>query len=368
MIRTRLAPRSWLAAALLAAAALAGCGGGSSDGNQNPRVTYGKMVVFGDSLSDVGTYRVSGVALLGGGEYTVNGADSPIWVERIARQLGVDAPCAAQTGLNANEALIGFPPAPVTDVDGCYGYAQGGARVIELIGPGNAALLTQGDPGGALGQLTDPIVNQITRHLAVTATGKFEADDLVAVQGGGNDALMNLAAVQATATAGGDVAAASAAAIAAMDVAGAQLAKLITTQLVANGASRVVVQNLPNLAGTPFAATLDETTRALVLTMVTTFNTSLAEGLNKAGGVVLVDLYADSLNHAADPARYGLSNVTTPACDAAKVATSLFCTADTLIAGDTSRYEFADGVHPSPYGYQLYAQAVALQMARAGWL
>jgi outer membrane lipase/esterase len=46
----------------------------------------------------------------------------------------------------------------------------------------------------------------------------------------------------------------------------------------------------------------------------------------------------------------------------------LFCTADTLIAGDTSRYEFADGVHPSPYGYQLYAQAVALQMARAGWL
>lgn len=368
MIRTRLAPRSWLAAALLAAAALAGCGGGSSDGNQNPRVTYGKMVVFGDSLSDVGTYRVSGVALLGGGEYTVNGADSPIWVERIARQLGVDAPCAAQTGLNANEALIGFPPAPVTDVDGCYGYAQGGARVIEPIGPGNAALLTQGDPGGALGQLTDPIVNQITRHLAVTATGKFEADDLVAVQGGGNDALMNLAAVQATATAGGDVAAASAAAIAAMDVAGAQLAKLITTQLVANGASRVVVQNLPNLAGTPFAATLDETTRALVLTMVTTFNTSLAEGLNKAGGVVLVDLYADSLNHAADPARYGLSNVTTPACDAAKVATSLFCTADTLIAGDTSRYEFADGVHPSPYGYQLYAQAVALQMARAGWL
>ena len=33
-----------------------------------------------------------------------------------------------------------------------------------------------------------------------------------------------------------------------------------------------------------------------------------------------------------------------------------------------SRYAFADSVHPSPYGHQLIAQFVALQLAKAGWL
>ena len=44
---------SWLAAA--AAALLVGCSG-AGDGDQAPRASYGKLITFGDSLSDVGTY------------------------------------------------------------------------------------------------------------------------------------------------------------------------------------------------------------------------------------------------------------------------------------------------------------------------
>ena len=40
----------------------------------------------------------------------------------------------------------------------------------------------------------------------------------------------------------------------------------------------------------------------------------------------------------------------------------------TTIAGDVSRYQYADSVHPTPYGYQLLAQYVAQQMVLQGWL
>lgn len=60
---------------VIGAAVLTACGGGG-DGNQAPAVQYERVVSFGDSLSDVGTYNVSGVAALGGGKYTVNGASA----------------------------------------------------------------------------------------------------------------------------------------------------------------------------------------------------------------------------------------------------------------------------------------------------
>jgi phospholipase/lecithinase/hemolysin len=34
---------------------------------------------------------------------------------------------------------------------------------------------------------------------------------------------------------------------------------------------------------------------------------------------------------------------------------SLGCSANTVISGDTSRYLYADGVHPTPYGHKLLA-------------
>ncbi|HSI57331.1 MAG TPA: SGNH/GDSL hydrolase family protein, partial [Ideonella sp.] len=181
----------WMAA--VAGLALAACGGGG-DGDQSSRTTYGKMVVFGDSLSDVGTYAVPSIQAMGGGKYTVNAPDAKIWVELLAAQVGVTAPCAAQTGLNS--VIPSLPGAAVANHTGCYGYAQGGSRVTNPVGVANSALLALGDTSGALGQLTVPVATQIANHLAASG-GSFAADDLVTVLAGGNDLFINLAGVSA---------------------------------------------------------------------------------------------------------------------------------------------------------------------------
>jgi outer membrane lipase/esterase len=169
-----------LALALLVAATLAACGG------SDRAAKYSAQIVFGDSLSDVGTYAVGTVARIGGGKYTINGDNSAVnaaltgknWTELMAAQLGLAAPCAAQTGLDG-DASVGFS-VPVVNHPGCLSYAQGGARVTDPVGPGNK--LT----GSPLGQLTVPVTAQVQRHLAL-AGDQFSADQVVFMLAGGND-------------------------------------------------------------------------------------------------------------------------------------------------------------------------------------
>lgn len=356
--------RSWGLSAL-AALVLAACGGGG-DGDQSPRVHYTAFVSFGDSLSDVGTYATANLkAATGGfgGKYTVNSAAGKNWTELIAAQIGVAAPCAAVTGLNSFGPLAAFAEAE-TPHAGCYGYAQGGARVTNLIGPANAAVVSMGDTSGYLGQLTEPVLTQINRHLA--AVGSFSGTELVTVLAGGNDVFMNLGAVGAGQATPTD-------AVTAMGTAGAELAGYIKTLIVANGAKHVVVVNLPDVSQTPFGYSVDAQTQGLINTMVTTFNSQLSAGLQGTPEVLLVDAYTQGRAQTAAPAQYGVTNNTVPACDLAALSATLFasslvCTASTVISGDVSHYQFADTVHPTPYGYQLLAQYVTQQLALAGWL
>jgi phospholipase/lecithinase/hemolysin len=83
----------------------------------------------------------------------------------------------------------------------------------------------------------------------------------------------------------------------------------------------------------------------------------------------LADAYTESTNQAANPAPYGISNATTPACGTnALGGASLVCNASNVIAGDVSRYQYADDVHPTPYGYELLAKFVLSEMLKAGLL
>lgn len=355
---------------------LAACGGGD-----NGPVKFTSMVSFGDSLSDVGTYKVGTVAALGGGKYIVNGIGGAIgaeptpsnnWTELIAAQAGLPAPCPAQTGLDG-DATQGFK-VPVVNHTGCYGYAQGGARVTNPVGPGNKLL---GGSNAILGQLTVPVVTQIANHLSAKG-GSFSGTELVSVMAGGNDVFINLATISPTVSAlvasGMSVAdatnQASTAAVTAMGTAGAELANYTKTQILGKGARYVVVVNLPDVSKTPFAYAQDAATQGLINTMVVTFNTQLQAGLANAN-VLIVDAYADHRSQAASPASYGLTNVTVPACNLSAptnpLGSSLTCNGNNVIAGDVSHYGFADGVHPTPYGYKLLAQLVTRRMAQVGW-
>lgn len=192
------------ALAVLAAAVLAGCGSGSDNNSSTPvsKPKFAAQVSFGDSLSDVGTYAVGTVAALGGGRYTINGNNTAVnaaltgknWTELTAATFGVAAPCAAQTGLDGDPAK-GFA-VPVSSFVNCLNYAQGGSRVSNPVGPQNKLA------GGVLGQLTVPITTQIATHLARNG-GKFNGDEIVTVMAGGNDALMLLGQLSASAAAAG---------------------------------------------------------------------------------------------------------------------------------------------------------------------
>lgn len=427
-----------LATALAAAAFLAGCGGNDA-GDQSPRVAFTQMVNFGDSLSDVGSYKTAIVGANGGGHYSINGDFSAAgllytnWTEYLAAQLQLTQPCAAEVGLASVGALAFLAQAPV-DSTTCLSYAQGGSEVTDPHGPGNAYLFTAyGSTSGQLGQLTKPVHDQIATYLAGHTS--FTDSQLITVLAGGNDLFIDraltvdahvqgiLQAEQAgqidAATAATMIAAAASAAVDQMTLAGQQLADLVKTQIIANGGKHVVVVNLPNVALTPDNA-LWVTTGAgvyvepvhahLTLDMTNAFNTALATGLSvtTAGNgnqssslpeVAWVDAFTANTDQATNPAAYGLTNVTTPACKLdgtagstgltvptgpstttfVPLASSLFCTANTLIATDSANvtatdatgllhYEFADTVHPTPYAYRLLAELVGEQMAIKGWL
>jgi outer membrane lipase/esterase len=182
-------------------------------------------------------------------------------------------------------------------------------------------------------------------------------------------------AVQSAVAAGGAgaVNAAAQAAVAGMAQAATELVAAINTQVLAKGAKYVVVLNVPDVSTTPFAATLDASTKGLLVNMATAFNSTLSQGLAGKPGILLVDAYTQGRDQIANPSQYALTNVTTPACSKTSPAnplagSSLACTASSLIPGDTSKYLFADDVHLTPYGYGLLAQFVTKNLATAGWL
>ena len=340
---------------------------------------------------------------------------------------------------------------------GCYGYAMGGSRVTNPVGPNNR--LT----GSALGALTVPVTTQIANHLAASG-GKFSGTEVVFVMAGGNDLLFQLGSLQAAATAAGtaagsatfastlipllaagatnpatagaaitaavrtasaapgattttivqaavgtaavqpgnsavasaavygpmvataqtaataagakagaDYAAANGPAlVTAMGTAGTELVALVKDQIIAKGATHVVVNNLPDVANTPSGLSKDASTKALINAMVSAFNTQIKNGLSANDKVLLVDVFAVSNDQATNPGPYGLTNVKEPACDltAAKnpLGSSLVCNGSNLIAGDVSHYSYADDVHPSPFNNLLLARYVAKDMVTRGWL
>ncbi|MES2902198.1 MAG: esterase [Pseudomonadota bacterium] len=157
--------------------------------------------------------------------------------------------------------------------------------------------------------------------------------------------------------------------VVAMGTAGAELAAIVKTQIVAKGANYVVVNNLPDLGGAPASKALDASSQALINSMISTFNTQLKSGLAGEAKILHVDLWSVSHDQIANPAPYGLTNTSTPACASNILGgSSLVCNGSNLVAGDVSRYMFADGVLPTPFENALIAKYVAEQMLIKGWL
>ena len=387
--------RRWHVSALAAAALIvAGCGGGNTD---SPLAT--RVVVFGDSLSDIGAYTVAtqiplgqapGVAPFFGGKFTTNTHtgytaasntnNANIWVEWIAARLGVAlTPGEVGFGPAANRRKCPVAASNPALAGSCTGYAQGGSRVTSPAGIGNPN--GNGINGTSPAPMTVPMVTQVADHL--TAFTSFGGDDIVFVFGGNNDVFIQFGAVAQGLP--------PADAVTAIGAAGTELATLVKSEILAKGARRVAVMTLPDSSNTPGFSGLPADNKAFLSQLSAAFNAALLAGLDGSGARI-IDARALNTAVLASPSSFGLTNITTPACNATIIAgvtsgrvtdgSSLFCNAapaalftaaglpslNAITPGaSASTYLFADSVHPTTAGHKIFADQVWTQLKNFGW-
>jgi|SRR5579863_2535497 len=375
------------AVACAAFALLAACGGGgssstSSNSSTPPGGVSLQVVSFGTSLSDVGTYSPVILPAFGGGKFTTN--PGQIWTQDVANYYGGTLTPAYLGGFGVQLAATGG-----------LGYGEGGALVSGEQGIGWA-------PNDAAAT-TMPVVDQVTNYL--NSHGSFNSNQLVLVEGGANDILSSATAIGTAAQTGvaNGTYPSLAAAVQAVTVAtlGPAAQALVTQvgKILAAGATKVVLVNVPDIGQTPLGLSEGATGSALLTGITQTFNGIVQLGVAQAGLSSAV-IYADAFtwldqsvlpNYSslgfqvgntgtacnlaqmqANATQYGQQNPAalnglTPAQYGAQFASSLFCSPQTLtVAGADQTYVFADSIHPTTHTHALFAQFVESKIAAAG--
>lgn len=332
--------RQWMGVASAALAlGLTACGGESDQGGNNNIAKVQRMVVFGDSLSDAGTYTPVAQAV-GGGKFTTN--PGPVWAETVASQMGVALTPAVMGYANQVQTC----PKP-----GCFDYAQGGSRVTDPNGIGH---------NNGAGALTYPIKQQLANFYAVSNNTFNGNSDVVFVFGGNNDIFYWAGAVGQTGPGGVPVTPALAAAQ--VQQAATELVGYVK-DMISKNATQLYVFNLPDSSLTPQGVGQGPAAQALLKSLVGVFNTTLQNGLAGTSARV-IDFNSQLTAVIQNGAMFGFTNTSTPACDASKMpssagGSSLFCSSSTLVAtGADQTYLFADGVHPTTGGHRLIASNV----------
>jgi phospholipase/lecithinase/hemolysin len=160
-------------------------------------------------------------------------------------------------------------------------------------------------------------------------------------------------------------------ALVAMTDAGNELANLVES-MVQKGARQVALVNLPDASESPLGRAAGSEIQEVIGGMTRAFNTALKQDLEGNANVLYVDAYALGQQQSANPAQYGLTNTSSPACDLSPeknpIASSLICTRANVVPGNIDRFRFADTVHPTPYSHQLLADFVSAELTKKGWL
>jgi len=317
---------------------LAACGGGSegsSDSGGPPPKGEAKLqiVSFGDSLSDVGTYEPI-ARIYNGGRFTTN--PGQVWVQNVAQHYS-DTVTAAFT-IDLTQKLS---PA------GGYGYAEGGATVATPAIDNDFLL-------DVIGNVEMPLTDQVSSYLQ--AHGGFTSSQLVLVWAGANDVLR----------------AGSSPGSPAIVMTAANALAAVLAQIVQNGATHVVVLNMPDIGITPQG--LSSVDGGATLTQYSQlFNTTLSAALvtnNVSDKLIQVDAYTWLNQVLANYKANGfvVSN-TAAACNPNTTPhnTALLCSPSTFITANADQtYMFADPLHLTTRMHSLLAQYVEQQIAASG--
>ncbi|MDO9436074.1 SGNH/GDSL hydrolase family protein [Hydrogenophaga sp.] len=358
--------------AAVTALILAACGGGgsgsSSNSNSNSGVQTTSVKVVGDSLNDSGT---------AGYKFTVQGTPPyPIWTERVTTALAAPALCPRYSAPGGVPALN---PAATA----CTSFGVGGAAINRRGLPDDTT------PFSILQQLKD-----------LGAQGAYGAQDLLLVDGGGND-LSDLAGDYVKLLVAADGApfdALTSELVAAGDMIGLQkdqvgdlyvtkladtLVDTLISEALNRGAQRIVVLTAPDVTRTPkyldamvIANAFFPFEAAQIQTAVTrwvqTFNNRLKARLAMQSRVLVVDFYAELNKWLGTPAVYGLTNTTKPACPAkinVCIDTALSAAPPVGESGPDwwKTYVFSDNFHGTPRTNELMGEAVVRAIEAKGW-
>lgn len=275
---------------------------------------FSKVVVFGDSLSDSGNNKLFGLfnpaQVITGNTYIpsftyASGvySNGPTWATQFTSALGLN---------------------PAASMAGGTNYAYGGAVTS---GPGFPFSLSA----------------QVGQFLGSTGN-VAPSDALYVIEGGGNN-------LRAAATALSAPGLSFAQQIAIISDNASRFATDIgnmVDSLQAAGAHNIVVWNTPNFGVTPFAGATGS--QAISGLLSSTMNSALAYRLGTEVGVTTFDVFGLVSAAVANPAAYGLGNVS-DACGAA------------INNCDASTALFWDAIHPTAYGHQLIANAMLAAVA-----
>ena len=281
--------------------------------------SFSNVVVFGDSLSDSGN-AATGSGLPPGTSFTTN--PDPVWAEIIAGAFGASGQNSRAGGPN---------------------YAFGGACM-------NPATPCDFDD-------VPTVTEQISQHLSLRS-GRLDPNALYTIWGGLNDIADSAL---------GDPLNALGHVLAAADVNAAQIRRLREA-----GARHVVVFNMPDASLAPFAVAQGPAAQAGLSALVAEYNKKLYAGIREnEEGVVPININVALTALAANPGRYGLTNVTGTACRAPIVAgaVSIQCGPAgspfpvTYAPGANETYLFADRSHPSGAVHAMLASLVTTTLA-----
>lgn len=316
----------WIVPGIAAALFVAGCASAPPTA---------RIIAFGDSLSDLGTYaaRVKGRTAA---RYTTN--PGPLWIELVAQHYGTTIGPYRQAGWGEPAKVLGGT-----------GYAEGGSRVAKQPGTSN----TDATAGPGSGSTTMPLRDQLSVH--VGTHGGFGPNDVVFVWSGSNDLFRPAFIAPAATQAEGE---------AIMREAARDLAAE-TRRMVRLGARRVVVLNLYDWGAVPGFRNFPK--KDWVSAWTAAFNEELVRATQDQP-LVIVDVAALFRNAHANPARYGIADATSPACrmDQLPDRIVMFCDRTTLVAPDAHlTHLYADTSHPSTAGHRIIADEVMTALRRS---
>jgi outer membrane lipase/esterase len=366
-----------IAASAALIALLAACGGSASG-----------FRVFGDSLADSGTFGLKFTVNAAGSAAGATPTSTPIWPEIIAESYGKKV-CNFYNATSFTSFI-----APTTT---CTNYAVGGGKIN-----------SQASSGGPTSPFSIPA--QMDAAASVVG-GTFPAGEIMLIDGGGNDAADLVGAYLGAVTnpsaymsflssllPSASVTAMIGGAGGAENLAGMYMTALankfaddINSKLIGRGADRLVVLNMPAVTNTPrFKLVLQAVAaspagaagaaqvEALARAWSVAYNTQLNTRLGSSSKVAIVDFYKEFNDQVSNPASFGITNITTPACpvvgrDAQGLPLYNFaaCTAAALDASGPANwrtYAFSDGFHPTPLGQKLLADSVTRALKSKSWL